>query len=96
MKIASIRTHIVGEIRPFLFVVVETDDGIQGIGEAGITWREEAVASYIEALAPSLIGEDPRRIEKNRAAPYPNRWQIASAISCVPTAVGSSRSALRS
>ncbi len=68
MKIASIRTHIVGEIRPFLFVVVETDEGIQGIGEAGITWREQAVAGYIEALAPSLIGEDPRRIE--------HLWQV--------------------
>ncbi|MEO1979960.1 MAG: galactonate dehydratase [Fuerstiella sp.] len=68
MKIASIRTHIVGEVRPFLFVVVETDDGIQGIGEAGITWREQAVAGYIEALTPSLIGEDPRRIE--------HLWQV--------------------
>jgi L-alanine-DL-glutamate epimerase-like enolase superfamily enzyme len=68
MKIASIRTHIVGEVRPFLFVVVETDDGIQGIGEAGITWREPAVAGYIEALKPSLMGEDPRRIE--------HLWQV--------------------
>ena len=49
MKIASIRTHIVGEVRPFLFVIVETDDGVQGIGEAGITWREQAVAGYIKA-----------------------------------------------
>lgn len=68
MRIASIRTHIVGEDRPFLFVVVETDDGIQGIGEAGITWREEAVAGYIDALRPLLIGEDPRRIE--------HLWQV--------------------
>ena len=68
MKIASIRTHIVGEVRPFLFVVVETDDGVEGIGEAGITWREQAVAGYIEALTPSLIGEDPRRIE--------HLWQV--------------------
>lgn len=68
MKIASIRTHIVGEVRPFLFVVVETDDGIRGIGEAGITWREQAVAGFIEALKPSLLGEDPRRIE--------HLWQV--------------------
>ena len=68
MKIASIRTYIVGDIRPFLFVVVETDNGIQGIGEAGITWREQAVAGYLEALAPSLIGQDPRRIE--------HLWQV--------------------
>ena len=64
MRIASIRTYIVGEVRPFLFVVVETDDGIQGLGEAGITWREQAVAGYIEAgiehpvLMPMPWGED--------------------------------------
>lgn len=68
VKISSIRTLIVGDIRPFLFVVVETDDGWQGVGEAGITWREEAVAGFINALAPSLLGEDPRRIE--------HLWQV--------------------
>ena len=78
MKIASIRTHVVGEIRPFLFVVVETDDGIQGIGEAGITWREQAVAGFLEALAPSLLGEDPRRIE--------HLWQVMMrCMSCLPS-----------
>jgi galactonate dehydratase len=68
MKIASIHTHIVGEVRPFLFVVVETDCGIKGIGEAGITWREDAVAGFINALRPTLAGQDPRRIE--------HLWQV--------------------
>lgn len=68
MKITSVRTHVVGDVRPFLFVVVETDDGISGIGEAGITWREAAVAGFIEALTPSLVGEDPFRTE--------HLWQV--------------------
>ena len=68
MKIASVRTCVVGDVRPFLFVIVETDRGIQGLGEAGVTWREQAVAGYIEALIPSLIGQDPRRIE--------HLWQV--------------------
>jgi L-alanine-DL-glutamate epimerase-like enolase superfamily enzyme len=68
MRIASIRTYIVGEVRPFLFVVVETECGIRGIGEAGITWREQAVAGFIESLKPSLVGQDPRRIE--------HLWQV--------------------
>ena len=68
MKITSVRTHVVGDVRPFLFVVVETDEGISGIGEAGITWREAAVAGFIEALTPSLIGEDPFRSE--------HLWQV--------------------
>ena len=68
MKITSITTHIVGEQRNFLFVVVDTDEGIRGIGEAGITWREAAMAGFIEALTPSLVGENPMRIE--------HLWQV--------------------
>jgi L-alanine-DL-glutamate epimerase-like enolase superfamily enzyme len=68
LKISSIRTYIVGEIRNFLFVVVETDEGVTGIGEAGITWREGATQGFIEALTPSLLGQDPRRTE--------HLWQV--------------------
>ena len=32
MKITEIRTHIVGEARNSLFVVVQTDEGIYGLG----------------------------------------------------------------
>ena len=56
--ITDIRTHIVGEQRNFLFTVVETDQGVSGIGEAGITWREPAVAGFIECLKPLLIGQN--------------------------------------
>ena len=63
MKITSIRTYIVGESRNFFFVVVETDDGVIGVGEGGITWREQAMAGFVEALKPSLIGQDPMRNE---------------------------------
>lgn len=68
MKITSIKTHIVGEVRNFFFVTVETDEGITGIGEGGITWREDAMAGFVNALAPSLIGEDPMRTE--------HLWQV--------------------
>ena len=68
MKITSIETYIVGEVRNFLFVVVETDEGLRGVGEGGITWREQAMAGFIEALKPSLIGQDPLRIE--------HLWQV--------------------
>lgn len=68
MKITSITPHIVAEQRNFLFVVVETDEGLRGLGEGGITWREEATAGIVNALAPSLIGQDPRRTE--------HLWQV--------------------
>jgi galactonate dehydratase len=63
MKITAVRPYIVGHERNFLFVVVETDSGLRGIGEGGITWREEATAAYIHDFADLLIGGDPFRIE---------------------------------
>ena len=63
MKITKITPYIIGDVRNFLFVEVETDEGITGIGEAGITWKEKSEAGYVEQLAYSLVGEDPMRIE---------------------------------
>ena len=42
MKIVSITTYLVKEWRTMLFVKVETDEGIIGIGEGGLTSRELA------------------------------------------------------
>jgi galactonate dehydratase len=63
MKITGIKTFPVGQERNFLFVVVETDAGIRGVGEGGVTWREQATAGFISELGPLLIGQDPFRIE---------------------------------
>ena len=64
MKITNIETYPVwGGSRNYLFVVVDTDEGIYGVGEAGITGRELAVAGAIEHFKPLLIGQDPGRIE---------------------------------
>jgi galactonate dehydratase len=64
MKITNIETYPVwGGFRNFLFVVVDTDEGIYGVGEAGITGRELAIAGAIEHFKPLLIGQDAGRIE---------------------------------
>jgi galactonate dehydratase len=66
LNIASIETFFV---RPrWLFVRVETDDGLVGWGEPIVEGRAEAVASVVEALADRLIGEDASRIE--------DHWQV--------------------
>ncbi|MDF1516180.1 MAG: enolase C-terminal domain-like protein, partial [Anaerolineae bacterium] len=49
--------------RNFLFVVVDTDEGIYGVGETGITGRELAVMGAIEHFKEDLLGADPFRIE---------------------------------
>lgn len=64
MKITNVECFPVwGGGRNYLFVVVDTDEGISGVGEAGLTGRELAVCSTIEHFTPHLIGQDPNRIE---------------------------------
>ena len=64
MKITDVKSFPVwGGNRNFFFIKVETDAGIYGIGEGGITWRELATAACVDHLKPLLIGEDPNRIE---------------------------------
>ena len=63
MKITDVKVYLAREWRTFCFVVVETDEGINGIGESGITGRELAVQGAIEHFKPLLIGQDPFRTE---------------------------------
>ncbi|SER47266.1 galactonate dehydratase [Faunimonas pinastri] len=62
MKITAIKTLIpwVGS-RNQLLVKVETDEGIHGWGESGLSGREKAVAGAIEHYREFLIGRDPMR-----------------------------------
>ena len=56
MKITAIEAYPVwGGHRNFLFVVVDTDEGIYGVGEAGLTGRELAVIGAIDQRqSPSI------------------------------------------
>jgi L-alanine-DL-glutamate epimerase-like enolase superfamily enzyme len=69
LKITNVEALPVwGGGRNFFFVVVDTDEGISGVGEGGITGRELAAAAVVEHFKPVLIGQDPRRIE--------HLWQV--------------------
>ena len=68
MKITDIKVYLAKEWRTFCFVLVETDEGVSGLGEAGITGRELAVSGAIEHFKPLLIGQDPFRSE--------HLWQV--------------------
>ncbi len=60
MKITAIIAYPVWiGIRNQLLVKVETDAGISGWGESGLSGREKAVCGAIEHYAPFLIGRDP-------------------------------------
>jgi galactonate dehydratase len=49
--------------RDLFIIKVETDSGLYGVGEGGISGRELAMAGMAEHLGRLLLGADPRRIE---------------------------------
>jgi galactonate dehydratase len=62
MKITSVTAYPawIG-IRNQLLVKVETDEGVSGWGESGLSGREKAVAGAVEHFSHFLIGRDPMR-----------------------------------
>ena len=93
MKITNIEPYPVwGGHRNFMFVVVDTDEGIYGVGEAGITGRELAIVGAIEHFKPLLIGQDPSRIEHIwqmlfRGGFFPAQRILTAAISAIDIAL---------
>ena len=64
MKITKVETFIVdGGWRPWIFVKVETDDGVVGYGECTDPRSPHGVLGTIKDLTPVLIGQDPRAYE---------------------------------
>ncbi len=69
MKITDVKTRLVGVTRQsWLFVKIETDEGVYGWGEGSLEGQEKAVAAAILDLSPRIIGQDPGPIERH--------WQI--------------------
>jgi L-alanine-DL-glutamate epimerase-like enolase superfamily enzyme len=93
VKITGIETYPVqGGERNFLFVVVDTDEGVYGVGEAGLAGRELAVTGTIEHFEPLLVGEDPFRTEHLWQLPFrrgffPAQGAVSAAISAVDIAL---------
>ncbi|MCM8729974.1 D-mannonate dehydratase ManD [Hephaestia sp. GCM10023244] len=64
LTIRSARVVVTCPGRNFVTLVIETNQGITGIGDATLNGRELAVASYLnDHVIPNLIGRDAHRIE---------------------------------
>ena len=68
MKITSVKSVVAsaktgGIPRNYVFVKIETDEGITGWGES--TLGPMAVATLVDEFGKRLIGEDPSHIEKH-------------------------------
>lgn len=83
MKIADVKAHVMNvpasdgrtPRRNWVFVEVETDAGISGIGEATTEHHEMAVASQVEtALKPRLLGMNPMDVEYVWQLGYRDFW----------------------
>jgi galactonate dehydratase len=66
MKITDIRTHIIMPVDTlaWVFVEVDTDDGLSGLGECTEYIGNPHLVSGLEAIKPLVIGADPRHIEE--------------------------------
>ncbi len=64
MKITAVKGFPVWVGHRDCFIVkIETDAGISGIGEGGISGRELAMQGMLDHFAQMLVGRDPRQIE---------------------------------
>ncbi|MFE5307621.1 galactonate dehydratase [Isoptericola sp. NPDC056573] len=68
MKITSLTTFVVPP--RWLFLKIETDQGIVGWGEPVLEGRAASVAAAVEELSDYLVGKDPRQIEDHWTVLY--------------------------
>ena len=93
MKISTIRPFPLWiGARNQLLVKVETDEGVSGWGESGLSGREQAVIGALAHFERFLIGRDPRRIgalwqEMYRSQYFEGGRVLQAAISAVDIAL---------
>lgn len=93
MKVIDIKPFVVDCFRTnWVFVKVYTDEGIHGVGEATLEYKEKALLGAVEHIKEYLVGKDPRNIEKHWHAIYRDAyWRggpvLMSALSAVEMAL---------
>ena len=93
MKITDIKTFVVDCFRTnWSFVKVYTDEGITGVGEATLEYKEKSLVGAVEHIREALIGKDPFQIEKLYHDTYRDSyWRVGpvlmSALSAVEMAL---------
>ncbi len=93
MKITDIKTFVVDCFRTnWVFVKVYTDEGVCGVGEGTLEYKEKALCGAVEHIKNYLTGKDPRTIEKHYHDIYRDAyWRggavLMSALSAVECAL---------
>jgi galactonate dehydratase len=78
MKITKLTTFVVPP--RWLFLKIETDEGITGWGEPVVEGRAETVAACVAELADYLVGQDPSPIEDHWTVLYRGGFYRGGAI----------------
>lgn len=78
MKITGLTTYLVPP--RWLFLRIDTDEGLSGWGEPVVEGRAHTVAAAVEELADYLIGKDPRHIEDHWTVLYRGGFYRGGAI----------------
>lgn len=93
MKVTDVKTFVTDCFRTnWVFVKVYTDEGIEGVGEATLEYKEKALVGAVEHIKEYLVGKDPRDIELHWHTIYRDAyWRggavLMSALSAVETAL---------
>lgn len=93
MKVIDVKTFAVDCFRTnWVFVKVYTDEGIDGVGEATLEYKEKSLIGAVEHIREYLTGKDPRDIEKHfhniyRDAYWRGGAVLMSALSAVEMAL---------
>ena len=93
MKVTDVKTFVVDCFRTnWIFVKVYTDEGISGVGEATLEYKEKALIGAVEHIKSYLVGQNPLDIEKHFHMIYRDAyWRggavLMSALSAVEMAL---------
>ncbi len=93
MKVTNIKTFVVDCFRTnWVFVKVYTDEGISGVGEGTLEYKEKALVGAIEHIKSYLVGKNPQQIERHvhdlyRDAYWRGGAVLMSALSAVEMAL---------
>ena len=93
MKVTDVKPFVVDCFRTnWVFVKVYTDEGISGVGEATLEYKEKALLGALEHIRDYLVGQNPLDIEKHWHAIYRDAyWRggavLMSALSAVEMAL---------
>ena len=93
MKVTDVKCFTVDCFRTnWVFVKVYTDEGIDGVGEATLEYKEKALLGAVEHIKEYLVGKNPLNIEKHWHAIYRDAyWRggpvLMSALSAIEMAL---------